>query len=282
MTGSVQDRAYLPGTQIEIIRETERGAFKHGLFDFDGTVSLLREGWQQVMAPLMAEMVCGGSTPTPAIEAEVHDYIEESTGINTILQMEHLVEMVRRHGRVPEDQVLDAFGYKKIYNDRLMQRVRERIAQLESGGLAVEDATVRGSVEFVRRMHARGLHMYIFSGTDQDDVRNESSLVGVADYFEEIWGALRTYAESNKEMILKAIIEKHDLHGAEVLVCGDGPVEIRHGRELGCVTIGVCSDEQRGYGWNEEKRERLIRAGADILVPDFSEAAQLEAYLFPK
>lgn len=271
----------IPGSDIQINREVERGRFKHALFDFDGTVSLLREGWQQVMGPLMAEMICNGGTPTPEIEKAVADYVDESTGINTILQMEHLVEMVREHGIVPEDQILDAHGYKKIYNDRLMERVRERIAKLESGELKPVDVTVKGSLDFVKEVHDRGLHMYIFSGTDRDDVQNEAGLVGAAQYFSEIWGALRTYAESNKEMIIKSILGEHDLHGSEVLVVGDGPVEIRLAHEHDCVSVGVCSDEVRGHGWSEEKRARLTNAGADILIPDFGEWEALIAYLFP-
>lgn len=272
---------FVPGTEIQIMREVERGRFKHGLFDFDGTVSLLREGWQQVMGPLMAEMICGDGQPTPEVQKAVEEYIDESTGINTILQMEHLVEMVREYGLVPSDRILDAHGYKKIYNDRLMERVRERIAQLESGDLKPRDVTVKGSLDFVKAIHDRGLHMYIFSGTDRDDVRNESRLVGAADYFTEIWGALRTYEESNKEKIIKAILGEHDLHGSEVLVVGDGPVEIRLAREHECISVGVCSDELRGHGWNEEKRERLTKAGADILIADFGEWEALVRYLFP-
>ena len=64
-------RNYLPGTQIEVINETERGRFKHALFDFDGTVSILREGWQQVMAPVMLESILSGKEPTPEVERAV-------------------------------------------------------------------------------------------------------------------------------------------------------------------------------------------------------------------
>ncbi len=276
------ERNIIPGTQIEVIRERELGHFKHALFDFDGTVSLLREGWQHVMAPVMVECISGETEPTPEIERAVQDYIEESTGINTILQMERLVEMVREFGRVPEEKILDAHGYKKIYNDRLMKVVNERIAKLERGEIRLEEVTLRGAVDFLERLYKRGLHMYVFSGTDQPDVRHEAELVGVAAFFEEIRGALRTYAESNKEKIIKELIAAHNLHGVEVLVVGDGPVEIRHGREHDCVTIGVASNEVQGYGWNERKRERLIQAGADLLVPDFGEAQQLEEYLFPR
>jgi len=66
------DRNFVPGTQIEIINpEAERGRFKHVLFDFDGTISLLREGWQQIMAPVCIEMICGEHPPTEEIRREV-------------------------------------------------------------------------------------------------------------------------------------------------------------------------------------------------------------------
>lgn len=274
----------LPGTEINVINEVERGRFKHVLFDFDGTVSLLREGWQLVMGPLMVEMIRGEDAPGPApeIEAEVREYIEESTGIQTILQMEHLVEMVKAHGNVPEDQILDAQGYKKIYNDRLMERVNQRIKQLESGELTPEDVTLRGALDFLKRLSEKDVIMYIFSGTDREDVRNEARLVGVAPYFQEIWGALREYKDYNKEKVLKEIIEKNDLHGSEVLIIGDGPVEIRNAKANECVAIGVASDEILGHGWNMEKYPRLVKAGADIMIPDFSDGGALIDYLFPR
>lgn len=271
----------LPGTQIEIVNEVERGRFKHGLFDFDGTFSLLREGWQDIMAPVMIEMICGDTEPTPEIVDEVHRVIDETTGIQTIYQMQILERMVREHGLVPEEKILDAFGYKEIYNDRLMVPVRERIAKLRAGELTVDRVTVKGSIDFVRRLRERGLELYVFSGTDREDVRNEAAEIGAAPYFNEIWGAIRNLEEYSKDKVIKDIIRQHDLHGTEVLVCGDGPVELRNAKENGCVALGVCSDEKRGHGWDMHKRERLIRAGADILVPDFAEGDKLMEYLFP-
>lgn len=272
-------REYLPGTQIEIINQVECGRVKHALFDFDGTVSLLREGWQGIMAPVMIEMICGETTPTQEIIDEVHKVIDETTGIQTIFQMQVLEKMVRKHGLVPEEKILDPYGYKDVYNDRLMVPVRERISKLTSGELSIEKATVCGAIDFVRILRERGVTLYVFSGTDREDVRNEASVVGVAQYFNEIWGAVRSIEEYSKEKVLKEIIATHNLHGAEVLVVGDGPVEIRNGKENGCISIGVASDEVAGRGWDEKKRERLIKAGADIMVPDFAEAAKLIAYL---
>ena len=118
----------LPGTDIELINEIERGHIQHVLFDFDGTISRLREGWQGIMAPVCVEMICGDTTPTPEIIAEVDQMIDETTGIQTIFQMQRLEQMVRDHGLVPEKDVRTPVEYKKVYNDRLMEPVRARIA----------------------------------------------------------------------------------------------------------------------------------------------------------
>ncbi len=275
---------YLPGTQIEIINDKiECGKFKYGLFDFDGTISIVREGWQKIMGPVMIEMICGDHEPTQEIIEEVEDYIDDSTGIQTILQMEHLVEMVKTHGFVPEDQILDARGYKKIYNDRLMVPVRERLGKLAKGEKSIEDLTLRGAIGVLRKLSDHGLTMYAASGTDRADVRNESTALGAARYFNGgVFGALGSIEEYSKDKVIKEIISKYNLHGSELFIVGDGPVEIRNAKDNGAVAIGVASDEVRGYGLNSNKRIRLIKAGSDIIIPDFGEGDKLYEYLFPK
>jgi phosphoglycolate phosphatase len=270
------ERHFLPGTQIEIVTDFPRGRFKHVLFDFDGTISLLREGWQDIMAPVCVEMICG-ETPAQEVVQAVHAMIDETTGIQTIFQMERLAEMVRQFGLV--EKVLEPAEYKQIYLDRLMVPVRERLDRLASGALAVEDVTVAGVHQFLEMLHARGVAMYVFSGTDQEDVRHECVQVGAAHYFREIWGALPSVEEYSKEKVIRELIAKHGLHGSEVLAIGDGPVELRNVKEHGGVALGVCSDEKNG-GWDMHKRDRLIRAGADLLVSDFGEADALYRYLF--
>ncbi len=277
-----ETQTFLSGTEIEIVNpDVDRGSFKYALFDFDGTVSLLREGWQKIMLPVMVDSIRGEHEATDEIVEACEDYIEESTGIQTILQMEHLVEMVKEFGLVPEDEILDAKGYKEVYNDRLMVPVRERIAKLESGEMTLEEATVRGSREFMKMVYDRGLTIYIASGTDQDDVRNETGKIGVADWCKGgIFGAIGNIEEYSKDKVIKELLRDYGLHGSELFVVGDGPVEIRNAKGNGAVAIGVASDEVAGEGWNMDKRTRLIRAGADIMVPDFGENEKLVKYLF--
>lgn len=264
---------------FELVREVSRGGFKHVLFDFDGTISLLREGWQDIMHPVMVEMICGNLEPTDEIHDRVRTLIDETTGIQTILQMEQLVELVEEYGHVAESDRLDAQGYKDIYLGRLMVPVSERLDRMARGELSQDAAAVAGSRAFVERIAARGPQLYIFSGTNQEDVRNEAGKLGVDHHFTEIWGALRTIAEFSKEKILTEMIAKHGLAGPDVLIIGDGPVEIRLARQNGCVSVGVASDEKNG-GLDPVKRQRLIDVGADIIVPDFEHGDALVDYLF--
>jgi hypothetical protein len=58
-------------------------------------------------------------------------------------------------------------------------------------------------------------------------------------------------------------------------VSGDGPVELREGSKRGAFCLGIASNELCRYGLDLTKRSRLIRAGADIVVPDFSQYRQI-------
>ncbi len=268
----------IPGTEIEITHPCAGRPVQHVLFDFDGTISLLREGWQHIMQSVCVAEICGDQPPPPAVEKLVARFIEETTGEQTILQMERLVEMVREAGYVPEEAILDAWGYKARYNEELIRPVQERLARLANGAANVSDFQVRDVKCFLELLQAAALHLYVFSGTDQDDVRNEAHALQVDHFFLEIWGALDSIEAFSKEKTIQTLLEKHQLSGEALLAIGDGPVEIRNIKAVGGTAVGVASNEVEG-GWDAEKRERLLRAGADILVPDFRDAETLHRYL---
>ena len=61
------------------------------------------------------------------------------------------------------------------------------------------------------------------------------------------------------------------MRGEELLGFGDGFVEIEEVRRAGGVAVAVASDETNRRGVHAWKRERLIRAGADIVIGDYRE-----------
>ena len=264
---------------IEIVRELRKTGFQHVLFDFDGTISLLREGWQGVMQSMMAEMICGDETLTDRVNKRIMDFINKTTGYQTIIQMDGVIDLIREFNNIPEEEILDAQAYRKIYNDALMLPVNVRLDKLSKGEVTQEKMCVKGARDFVEGLATKGASLYIFSGTNEEDVRNEAELLGFADRFKHIWGALRTIEEYSKEKILKELIEEHGLEGPEILIVGDGPVEIQLARQYACKSVGVASNEAKG-GLDVVKRDRLWDAGADIIVPDFKCADELVNYLF--
>ena len=256
------------------------GHIRHALFDFDGTISTLRQGWEEVMVPLMVEMICDGRPPTPEIEREVAEYVDVSTGIVTIEQMRWLAEAVRRHGLARRP--LSAAEYKAIYIERLRVRVEERLGRLARGEMAPDDMMVAGARAFVAELAARGVRLYLASGTDHEFAVNESSALGVASYFTGgIYGALDDDESHRKERIIQRILDEHGLHGNELLVVGDGPVELREAVARDALALGVASDEVTRSGWNPAKVARLTRAGAHFLVPDLGRSEELLRFLFP-
>jgi len=250
------------------------GRIKYALIDFDGTISVIRQGWEDVMIPLMIEMICNGNPPTPEIEREVREYVDYSTGMLTIRQMEWLAEAVRRYGISKNPK--DAYEYKRIYNQRMLLLVEERLRKLFNGELNPDDLMICGSRSFLQELYEKGVVMYLASGTDHEYVLREATALKITEYFRGgIYGAL-DYTEANsKERIIERILSENNLHGRELLVVGDGPVEIRSAKARGSIAIGVASDEIRRMGLNPRKRKRLMDAGADAIIPDFTRAEEL-------
>lgn len=279
---------YCPDTEIELCAESiPFGQIKHAVFDNDGTISTLRQGWEQIMAPVMIKAILGDGHENAddrlrqAVRRRVDEYIDQSTGVQTLVQMEALVELVREFGIVPPEKVLDRFGYKRIYNDALMQMVDERAATLKGGRRNVTDFTIEGAVDFVRALRERGVTLYLASGTDHADVVAESNALGYASLFNGgIYGAEGDITDCSKKMVIDRIMSEHNLRGPELAVFGDGPVELRESRKRDGLAIGVASDEVRRHGLNLHKRSRLVKAGAHLIIPDFSQQNDLVNLLF--
>ena len=273
-----QRLTFLPGTCIELVRPGfERGRIRHALFDFDGTLSLIRQGWQEVMIPMMVEILLQtpGAEDEATLTGVVQDYVTRLTGGQTIYQMIQLAQEVKKRGGRP----LDPLAYKRIYHDRLWQRIRGRIAALEAGQVTPDEAMVPGSRAVLEALRARGVRLYLASGTDEAYVHREAQLLGLPPYFEGLYGALDDYRRYSKRMVIRRIVEEHALAGPEFAAFGDGYVEIEDTRRAGGIAVGVASDEARRRGIDEWKRSRLIEAGAHLIVPDFREHQALVAYL---
>ncbi len=255
-----------------------RGRFRTVLFDFDGTLSLIRQGWREIMVPMMVETL--GECNTGETEAQltriVADFVDRLTGKQTIYQMIRLSEEVLKRGGAPPDPV----ACKHRYHERLNGHIRGRIHGLRSNAVAAEDLMVPKSLDLLRNLQCRGLTLYLASGTDEVYVKKEAALLGLTPFFEDrVYGALDQYQDFSKERVIRDLIVSQGIAGEALLGFGDGYVEIENVKSAGGTAVGVASDEARRRGVNAWKRERLIQAGADLIIPDFRCQGLLVDYL---
>lgn len=271
---------FLPNTSIEIIHpRLDLGHIRHALFDFDGTLSLIREGWQEVMIPMMVEVLLD----TPDHEGEaglmriVTEFVTRLTGKQTIYQMLQLTEEVKRRGGI----ALDPLDYKGEYLRRLWGRIKDRVADLKAGRRSPEELMVPGARKMLEALRTREVTCYLASGTDRPYVLDEAHALGLAPYFgDHIYGALDDYRNFSKRMVIERILRENHLAGPELVAFGDGFVEIEDTKAAGGIAAGVASNEATRQGVDTWKRERLIQAGADLIIPDFCDYEALIAWLF--
>ncbi|HEY1648928.1 MAG TPA: PfkB family carbohydrate kinase [Terracidiphilus sp.] len=283
LANSPRQARYIPDTEIEVIGDLPGDLeIAHCIFDHDGTLSVLREGWEGIMEPMMLRAILGAQHDTveevvfERVRATVKQFIDRTTGIQTLVQMKGLADLVRQARFVPAAEVLDEHGYKHIYNQELLKMVNARTEKLIRGELALEDFQIKNARLLLEELHRRGIKLYLASGTDQEDVIAEAEVMGYAHLFDgRIFGAVGDIKVEAKKVVLEKIIREHALSGHEFATFGDGPVELRETQRRGGLCIGVASDECRRFGLNLSKRKRLIRAGANLIVPDYSQLPAL-------
>lgn len=264
---------------MEIINRRSARETRVALFDFDGTLSLIRAGWVDVMVPMMVEelLATKSGESEEAITEVVMEFVGRLTGKQTIYQMIALTEEIAKRGGVADDPLV----YKKRYLHLLQERIQDRLSALESGKAAPDDYAVPGSRELLEGLKERGFKMYLASGTDQDYMRHEADLLDFSKYFDGgVFGALDDYKSFSKKILIEQIIQRAEFRGDQFLGFGDGYVEIENVHQVGGVTVGVASDEPECRKVDEWKRERLVKVGADYIVPNYLDLHELFAALF--
>ncbi len=266
---------------LESIRaDAHAGRTRVVIFDFDGTLSLVRAGWVDVMVPMMVEYLAAtrSGESEEELTAVVTEFVGRLTGRQTIYQMMELAEQVAQRGGTPKE----ALEYKHEYSELLMVKITDRREGLRSGRIAPDEMMVPGARRFLEALKERGLTFYLASGTDQVYMREEAELIDVAKYFDgNVYGALDDYKSFSKKILIDNLIRDSEFAGEEFLGVGDGYPEIENVKKVGGVALGVASDEPDCVVPDAVKRERLIGVGADWIVPNFNAHDELMAAMFP-
>jgi phosphoglycolate phosphatase-like HAD superfamily hydrolase len=257
-----------------------RPGITHVLFDFDGTLSLIRQGWPEVMVPMFVEMLPSRAGETEAnLRKLAFDDIMRLNGKQTIYQMIQLAERIRERGGEPHEPL----WYKHEYLRRLDLLISSRVEGLRTGTISRDEMLVWGARALLEELSQRGLHLYLASGTDEIFVKQEAALLDLTRYFgPRIYGAQDDYKTFSKKMVIERILRENHIEGKQLLAFGDGYVEIENTKQAGGLAVAVASDEaNNGSGHMDEwKRRRLLGVGADVVTPDYRDADILLKHIF--
>lgn len=256
-----------------------RPNLSHVLFDFDGTLSLIRQGWPEVMIPMFMEYLPRRAGDTEeSVRQLVTDDIMRLNGKQTIYQMMQLAERINERGGTPQEPL----WYKHEYLRRLDLRIQARVDGLASGTIQHDDLVVFAARRLLELLHGRGFHLYLASGTDEVFVKHEAAMLDLTRYFgRHIYGAQDDYKSFSKKLVIDRILAENQITGENLLAFGDGYVEIENTKQVGGLAVAVASDEAHNGSGNvdEWKRQRLLGVGADVVIPDYRDAAALLAML---
>lgn len=250
--------------------------------DWDGTTSLSRGGWADIMSTLYAEHLPRLAGESDAVRREfARTEVMTLNGKPSIHQMAHLADLVRQRGGTPEP----ADKYHDEFQRRLGDAVRGRLERVRQEAPGTDSLLVRGVRALFETLRTRGISLTLATGSVLHEVRHETELLNVARYFDTMHGP-HTLDDRHfsKRTVIASLLRERGMEGAKLLAFGDGPVEIRETKAVGGIAIAVASDEENhGSGrMDPVKRETLLAAGADGVIADFHAAQQIvEALIAP-
>ena len=262
----------LPASVELVDPNIPRGGFRAAVFDFDGTVSLLREGWSRLMAEIGLEHLR---------DPNLLEYLEREmlllSGKPSIHQMRRLSAIIaERTGSAPDPDAL-----LQIFLTKLIALSAERQERIRSGADAPSAWTVRGTHALLETLRRRGVALILASGTDRAFVKREAELLGLTEFFgERIHGPADNTPDFSKRTVIADFLAELGLPGSALLGFGDGYSETVEVKRAGGTAFGVASAEVGVPGINAMKRTMLIELGADAIVMDYTDGEELLDWLF--
>lgn len=243
--------------------------------DFDGTLSLVRMGWQAVMHGVMKQALAPFHPHPDALDAEISAYIARSTGQPSIIQMAWVDEHVHLYGGPHHG----AQHYLDQFSHAMSDRIDARLAGMTSSA-AADGHMIRGARRFLSMLQEHDIRIALVSGTEHHHLLRESTALQILPFFDAgVYGPGAHAPGFTKAEALAQLVERYELLPGQLLSVGDGPVEISAGKSLDGYCIAVASEEETGE-LDLHKRTHLLHAGADAVVANFVHIDAIETLLF--
>lgn len=243
--------------------------------DFDGTMSLIRIGWQHVMHGVMKHALHAYVPHPDTIDAEIVGYIARSTGQPSIIQMAWVDEQIIMHG----GPARGAQYYLDQFSGAMRAQIDRQVASIHDDASA-DQQMVPGARAFLQLLHDQRIPIALVSGTERHHLLRESAALRIDHFFDAgIYGPGGHDPGFTKSDAIAGLCQRYQVPTGALLSVGDGPVEIHAGKALAGYSLAVASHEVSG-GLDPHKRDHLIAAGADAVVAHFGDLTDITALLF--
>src|SRR5437899_1340412 len=120
---------------------SRRNTISHVIFDFDGTLSWLRNGWPDVMTELFVEFLPTKTQTSPTVRQQLRREILALNGKPSIYQMRRFNELAPQFNASPPDSE----SLLELYLARLSAAVQHRADSLTRGAVPREDFVISGA-----------------------------------------------------------------------------------------------------------------------------------------
>jgi len=272
--------AFIPGTKIELVRDKiPRGGIRCVVFDFDGTLSLVRGGWMEIMISMSIDAIRSASRTSESerdLRVVVRNFVERLNGKPTIHQMHALADEVKKRGGKPSSDE----AYKRQYHKILYEKIEERLAEIAKSKDAQEKYLVPGARATLELIKKKKIPLHLASGTEESGVKRECEALGILEFFQTVNAAPDAGGQFSKQEVFERLVREQGIQPSELLSFGDGFVETTVVRALGGIAVGMATDEERKVPVCPQKKKLLTKAGADLIAGDYKESKRLLEYLF--
>ncbi|PIQ86746.1 MAG: hypothetical protein COV73_04255, partial [Candidatus Omnitrophica bacterium CG11_big_fil_rev_8_21_14_0_20_43_6] len=224
--------------RVEIInRQRLKGFVLKVLFwDFDGTIWI---GYPyDKEAELLAEWI--GLNLTDA-KNFMH---KMTTGFTMEEREEPLINYLKEHGLIWKGHE----AYASFIEDFWAAIDKE----IENKGLATTKFLIPGIAKFMQIIQEKGIIQTVVTGAKAESRSRTAQAVGVAKYLKALYG------DGQKDIKIKDAFSEWGFATSQAALIGDGVVDIVAALKAGVLAIGIA--------FNSEHRQRLINAGADIII----------------
>jgi phosphoglycolate phosphatase-like HAD superfamily hydrolase len=253
------------------------------MIDFDGTVGLLRAGWHEVLISFHTEVLratpAGREMDAVLLLQTIKKYIETNIGKPPIYQAYSLVNTINEFGGKPESPE----EYNATYSERLTNLCEPRREALRQKKAEPQNFVVPGTFDLLEMLRINNVKIYMASGTEEHFIKEDVQLLQIEQYFNGgVYGSKPDPAAFSKAIMVEQILNENKITPDELLGIGDGITETAAVSEAGGFVIGVAADESGKMNVDSWKRYQLTHAGADWIIPNYTNIKLIESRLFAK